>query len=514
MYYSLWDFLHEQITPEIKLLTGRRDFRTIPVESISVQEFPLDDFIQKDELVLSTAIGCQEREDLLRLLVEAVGKAHAAALVLTFKDPSVRVPEQVVSYADSIGLPLFVIPWQYRFSEIQAAVIRRIQEKKLELYKELQSALCDLFFESQSLESAAELIAATLKTWVSIVDKHGSVLAESQSLQPPAEDLPWVEERIQAGAELEGYLRLGQRENVVGETEKEKTRIEKMVCFPLSLWFHRRNIENMVEARLKNNFVWNLANKNYTSMEEIVAQGARLDFDLSRPYTCMVLKAVPLSAPTNHAYSAESVADTALMEKLLVDLGRSERLKIMVADRSLECIIYLENPPDRANASVENFLDLADAQLTATLPGYRFYWGISEVTCKEPDFPQLYRNAALSLGYCMGSKQQRYRFTYRDTKDLQIISALIRNPEIQAMAAETVDALRQYDTGSGIDLMGTLMEFVNCNYNISLTARNLHIHRQSLLYRLEKIESLTEMSLSNHKDLFLLEICLRIVSGY
>ena len=97
---------------------------------------------------------------------------------------------------------------------------------------------------------------------------------------------------------------------------------------------------------------------------------------------------------------------------------------------------------------------------------------------------------------------------------MQIISVLSGNPQILAIAADTIGALRKYDTSSGIDLMGTLIEYINCNYNISLTARNLHIHRQSLLYRLEKIEALTEMSLSNHKDLFLLEICTRILSGY
>ena len=50
MYYSLWDFLQEEITPEIKLLTRNLDFQTVPIESISVQELPVDDFIQKDDV--------------------------------------------------------------------------------------------------------------------------------------------------------------------------------------------------------------------------------------------------------------------------------------------------------------------------------------------------------------------------------------------------------------------------------------------------------------------------------
>jgi purine catabolism regulator len=49
---------------------------------------------------------------------------------------------------------------------------------------------------------------------------------------------------------------------------------------------------------------------------------------------------------------------------------------------------------------------------------------------------------------------------------------------------------------------------------MSLTARKLNIHRQSLLYRLEKIEALTEMSLDDHQDLFLLEVSTRMYYHY
>ena len=117
----------------------------------------------------------------------------------------------------------------------------------------------------------------------------------------------------------------------------------------------------------------------------------------------------------------------------------------------------------------------------------------------------------------MNSKTKQYQFTYQDTQKARILSALSNNDEIVEMANETLSRLQQYDVNSGINLMGTLAKFIDCNYNISnisLTARELHIHRQSLLYRLEKIEALTEMSLSSHKDLFLLEVFSRIFSDY
>ena len=65
MQYTLRDFLADQPIPEIELLTGERDFSVIPLESVSVQEMPVDDFIRPNELVLSTALGCDDDPDML-----------------------------------------------------------------------------------------------------------------------------------------------------------------------------------------------------------------------------------------------------------------------------------------------------------------------------------------------------------------------------------------------------------------------------------------------------------------
>nr|WP_281419503.1 helix-turn-helix domain-containing protein [Bacillus alkalicola] len=46
--------------------------------------------------------------------------------------------------------------------------------------------------------------------------------------------------------------------------------------------------------------------------------------------------------------------------------------------------------------------------------------------------------------------------------------------------------------------------------NVSQTARALNLHRQSLLHRLRNIESLTQLSLVDSDDLFLLELSVRL----
>ena len=185
----------------------------------------------------------------------------------------------------------------------------------------------------------------------------------------------------------------------------------------------------------------------------------------------------------------------------------------MVADRSLKFIIYIENNSEDPTAQIDAFLDHLNADLKEQFPYYSFYWGISEVTMKSPDFCQLYKNASIALQHSLNSNHRRYRCNFRDTEEAQVISVLLECREMHKLVERTIGSLRSYDAGSTMDLLGTLSEYIKCNYNISKTARNLHIHRQSLLYRLDKIEEITEMSLNNHRDLFLLEVCIRMLVG-
>lgn len=511
MYYTLADFLKDNPSLNIRQLTKAADFSNVQIEAVSVQEFPLDNFIGKNELVLSTAIGCYQDISLFKKLIADVKTAQAAAMILTFKDPSYAVPSDVVTYANEQGLPLFVIPWEYRFAEIQSSVIQKIQNKKLEVYQNLQTALLNAYFDSQTLSRAAELISDLLGAPIAIEDSSHKVRGSTEDF--PAEDDASVQKiEILINHVLSGYLCVM---TLTLETLPEVHLMEKYILFPISLWFNRKSIEDMMETRLKNDFVWNLANQNYASFEEIARQGRQLHFDLSKPYTCIMLKVVSGAETTSvQEYSNEAASVASKIETVMLEQGKRQMLHVMMADRSLQFIMFVENQLPSPLGAIQHFLESVQQQLQLALPSCTFFWGISETSMKPSDFCRLYHNASLALQYCINSETKQYQFTYQDTQKARILSVLSTNDEIVAMAHEALDRLQKYDVNSGINLMGTLAKFIDCNYNISLTARELHIHRQSLLYRLEKIESLTEMSLSHHKDLFLLEVFSRIFSDY
>jgi len=504
MSYTLSQFLEDDIVPGIRLLTKPLDFRTIPIDSISVQEHPIQNFPQENELVLSTATGCHTEEQLLQLVQEIWGM-RASTVLLTFEDGRTEIPQMVIDYADGRDFPVFWIPWEHRFAKIQADVIEKIRSKKIERYQSLQTLLFGAFFDGRPLDHAIAHIARHLECAVAVTDRNGKLQGSgSRPLTGGERKIP-----IHIGKSLAGYLCLSDAAPAIAPEI-----LEKYVCFPLSLWFNRKNADDMLIMKLKDDFVWNLATGDYQAFEDMVRQGSLLRFDLRKPYICINLKAVsdddgvPLQQYSNRA--AEDAAD---MEALLISCARKWSSACMVGQRSLEFIIYVENCFHDPSGEVEALIDAVDAQLRQEFPAYEWYWGISETVVRPPDFEKLYQNAHLALQRCLNSNRKKYRCTFQDTKEAHIIAALSSQPAIQEMVRETLQALQDRDSASGMDLLGTLTEFIKCNYNISETARHLHIHRQSLIYRLRKIDELKEMSTDNHRDLFLLEVCVRILLG-
>ena len=82
--------------------------------------------------------------------------------------------------------------------------------------------------------------------------------------------------------------------------------------------------------------------------------------------------------------------------------------------------------------------------------------------------------------------------------------------QLQAFVDETLGPLLDSDSRSNSALMETLEGFFRYNGNLSETARAMHLHRNSLLYRLGRIEELLGRSLEDPELRLSLQIALKI----
>ncbi|MTT31814.1 transcriptional regulator [Terrilactibacillus sp. BCM23-1] len=118
-----------------------------------------------------------------------------------------------------------------------------------------------------------------------------------------------------------------------------------------------------------------------------------------------------------------------------------------------------------------------------------------------------YKNAlkALSAGKKNSSKLKLYH--YLDWKiAINILSEEI-SPYMKEILKKKIYQLLNHHNYD--DLSMTFLAYCRCNMNLSQTARTLFIHRNSLVYRLEKISELTSLDLSDFEQCVLLYMAIK-----
>ncbi len=76
--------------------------------------------------------------------------------------------------------------------------------------------------------------------------------------------------------------------------------------------------------------------------------------------------------------------------------------------------------------------------------------------------------------------------------------ALTRSGSLESFR-RLVRPLEDYDRDHNSDLVHTLRVFFEANANASEAADRLFLHRNSMAYRLERVQNLTGLDLRNHK---------------
>lgn len=87
--------------------------------------------------------------------------------------------------------------------------------------------------------------------------------------------------------------------------------------------------------------------------------------------------------------------------------------------------------------------------------------------------------------------------------------AVLKDPaEAQALIGRTLGPLLEYDRENGTDLLGSLAIYLKCQRSWQRSAKALQVHRQTVVYRMERVEQLTGRTLSETSDLAELWIAL------
>jgi len=160
----------------------------------------------------------------------------------------------------------------------------------------------------------------------------------------------------------------------------------------------------------------------------------------------------------------------------------------LLTDKDGIAIIHSDKDP--APDKLASLLDLV-------LTSYPYHIGVSYVFYDLKDVSTYYRQALVSAqsGRQTGLGTLCY---YENFIAYDLFLNQLTAHEKKAGIHPALSVLKNFDTKHGANLFNTLKLYLHTHCNAPLTAQKLHVHKNTLYYRLNQIQELTAVSFDNH----------------
>jgi purine catabolism regulator len=460
------------------------------------------------------------RMTLARLLDSMAGQNVAGCAVLGRLSPEAR------SAADAHGLPLFALPTGTQLEHVEQQVLRYIVDRRAELHERAQ----DLHRQLSELALAGRGLPALLArlhelTGVPVVLERdggvdyvgGSRLPESvataftaeraaledwlrevplSAYDPPVALRPLLNGQarliapILVQGSIAGYLSLIGSEGELGELHRLAVGRAAHACaIELVRARAAREARDEVEEELLDVLTAGRPGSHEAARERAKRKG----FDLDAPY---LLVAGESSQP-------------GLTGKIRAAWDRqlgTMRIAAMVRERG-EMAIALVTLAGRRSTEPKSLADqLHRTARTAT--GSPVALGYGAVRSGAPEVAAAAREAeqALTMGRRLFGADSVTAFS--DLGLYRLLYALEPQPELRAFSSEVLDRLGSKDR-AGV-LKQTLNAYLATNGSPTDAADKLHLHRNTVLYRLGRIEELLGVDLRDAEVRLTLHLALKI----
>ncbi|MDQ0255958.1 purine catabolism regulator [Evansella vedderi] len=552
MGLTVKDVVQLPIMGTSKVKAGKELLDKKIIEWISVIEIPVENFVRKNEFVLSTGIGCEDDPLLLEEFVKDIIDSGASVLAFATGRYVYDVPDRIIELAKKRDFIIIDIPWEVRFGDILHIVLHEIHKEKQgerQQAEDVRQELINCVLHNKGLQDISRILYKHVQMPLAITDNTKTIRSNqhfSQKLlqtisdekgqiqQIPPSDILFSDHPLYH--QIEEYMvdnQIVYQLPIINNQSKEgilhfqpKDR-EKLTWFILNvldhaltacaLYFVKENAIEMTEVRLRDNFILDLAKKHTEVTNKLISKAQLLGYDLTRPYICIVGHVSHQDENKPHKKGGKDSPPTSSLQsmnyyiqKVITNAGKVLHRKTMTTFDENEVIIYLEADHHPYMETANQFLDVIERRLYELLNGIDLSWGIATHKDGHYAFYNSYEEAKTALDIGKQQYGPGERTFFSDTRINRLLMALSQESEIENIVKDTLQPLLDYDKKRQTDLIYTFMIYNKYKGNVSQTARALNLHRQSLLHRLRNIESLTQLSLVDSDDLFLLELSVRL----
>ncbi len=488
--------------------------------------------VQRRELILIAPISNPPRAHSDSELIQWAAKVEASALVFWS-----QVSATALAEAKSYNMPVLALADDARIREVEKTIISLLVNRKSQIDRRGTQIYRQLTQISSRNEGINELIAAMARlTKKTVIVQDKRLQAISHKLQPnligiwddveyflkKQDNLPVeLHDRhrvvevdppvLMQALPLSGVARLvapivtkniGRGYLSIIGMESDLDEVDQLVCehgaAACALEMAKRKAVSETEKRLRGTFLDRLLLGDVTQ-QEAIRQGERFNHKMTQTHVAFVLS----WRGDQHSLRR--------LETLVNALIAANDASALVWTREKEGEVVVFHATDDTDP-IDHSLQLANAfsgEVRRQYPQNRAVIGLGQVARDVNAWRSSYRDAVQAKQLAQ-RLQTNIPLFIGDLGVYQLILNLSDRERLSDFCERTLGLLSEYDMRQNADLIKTLEAYFNCHGNLSQTAESLIVHRNTLLYRMNRINEIAGIDLNRPETRLALHLALTI----
>jgi GAF domain-containing protein len=303
-------------------------------------------------------------------------------------------------------------------------------------------------------------------------------------------------------------------------------------------------IANQIALAIKNSHLADmLAQKNlvkgffddlmygaYDSEDALRQRANFIGCDLTKPHTIAMIEVSHLDESDSGENERPGVladspsrplADTLLQteeDRLMIHKRISGQIRRRIQDNYpgsvlyerenlLTCIICLSKDPTAAR--LKTWLRELGRQMR-TEHGVRLSIGIGNQCQSISDYRRGFAEASEALQMGQNLNQDGGVTHFNDLGVYRYLYKIARMDDLRDVYQDQVARIANYDRRKGTDLLDTLETYLECAGNLTKTSNRLFVHRNTLIQRLERLQSLCDIDLQERSNWLTLQVAIKV----
>lgn len=475
-------------------------------------------------LLLTTGAGLHEQPDLQSSFIAKLNQLGFCGLVLSTGYYFDHAPEALRQQADDLNFPIIEVPPDVLYIHITEAILKRIVNQQYELLQrsaQFNQQLTDLVLQGAGLNELTATLAALLNRSITVESASFQVLAAAQqgevdvarnrSVEQGQTTQELVDRLVQMGVytrllktmrpqriapipamgmtmtrivapiivkrELHGYIWI-----IAGHaplTPLDELALSHGATVAALILFKEQSVRQAAIA-LQGDFFTQLLSDETKSVP-LREQAQRLGYRLDHPHQVWVI------AEQKRSKVASSPLETPIRAWL-----EQQRSPFLLFLRDQHWVAVIECATTAAGHQQAAAMVSALAKATPMLVG------VGNVSAADgTSVQQSYQQAHEALHIAIALRQEQGVIAFQSLGLLHWLYRLSPADRAANAYLAHIATLQAYDAKRNADLLTSLETYLDHGAAVVETAATLHIHRNTLLHRLERIEHLCNVNLKD-----------------